>query len=68
MPDLLKAFCPVCGVLLASRVVSNAQRSAMADNANRQHQAWDLNTSVTCANGHSFEVVGRVEIRWSNDG
>lgn len=68
MPDLLKANCPVCGLLLSTMTIPTQHKDDMVAVAKRAHATWDLNTTVTCANGHSFAVQGTVEVRWAPRG
>jgi len=64
MPDVMRAFCPIDGLLLGSKNVTNQLRNEMKDKGQRQHAVWDFAFSVQCTNGHQWAADGRMEMRW----
>lgn len=64
MPDVMRAFCPIDGLLLGSKNVTNQLTNAMKDKSTRQHSAWNIAGALTCGNGHQWGANGRFEMRW----
>jgi hypothetical protein len=69
MPDLVRAFCPIDGLLLGQKVINNALQNSMGNASVREHADWTMNgLSLSCTNGHTWEATGRIEVRWEPGG
>ena len=64
MPDVMRAYCPIDGLLLGAKNVNNALANSMKNKGNRAHAVWDIVGSLTCSNGHQWSADGRIEMRW----
>jgi len=67
MAELLRLFCPIDGLQIATRNVVGQQKADMEDDTIREHDEFVINQPFTCANGHTWNLSGDIEIRISPD-
>lgn len=67
MATLLRLLCPIDDLQIATRNVVGQHKQDMEDDTIREHDEFPINQPFTCANGHTWDVSGDIEIRISPD-
>lgn len=65
MAVLLRLFCPIDGLQVATRNVTGQHQNRMQDDAVREHDEFTFDQPFTCANGHTWHWGGDIEARIS---